>query len=306
MLHHQGLALDEEMIHEEHEHDAEAHARERPLRDRRAGGSTRTSPSGSSAGAQAAFARGRATRPTSSTSRARSSCRSRRSTRRSPGATTAWPASARSSAARPTTTTSSAPRRRAGSMDVQLRTGVPCAFGVLTVENMDQALARTGGGKRDQGRHAAEAIMRDGGAPLGARAGLIRRYAPHMGAGPVLAISSSRSCTSWRSRCCSGTSPGRRSSRCSASGLGRRRRWRAVAGRSAAEPSGDRGGGLPLPAASPSPVRLRSPGRIADGYPRPGAAPRARAGARAAAGQPTDLTLLRTSGGSLMSPSPSS
>jgi 6,7-dimethyl-8-ribityllumazine synthase len=25
---------------------------------------------------------------------------------------------------------------------VQLRTGVPCAFGVLTVENMDQALAR--------------------------------------------------------------------------------------------------------------------------------------------------------------------
>jgi 6,7-dimethyl-8-ribityllumazine synthase len=47
-----------------------------------------------------------------------------------------------------------------GIMDVQLRTGVPCAFGVLTVENMDQALARTGGGKRDQGRHAAEAIIR--------------------------------------------------------------------------------------------------------------------------------------------------
>jgi 6,7-dimethyl-8-ribityllumazine synthase len=46
-----------------------------------------------------------------------------------------------------------------GIQDVQLRTGVPCAFGVLTVDNMDQALARTGGGKRDQGRHAAEAIM---------------------------------------------------------------------------------------------------------------------------------------------------
>ena len=46
-----------------------------------------------------------------------------------------------------------------GIMDVQLRTSVPCAFGVLTVENMDQALARTGGGKRDQGRHAAEAVM---------------------------------------------------------------------------------------------------------------------------------------------------
>src|SRR3954468_2290333 len=43
--------------------------------------------------------------------------------------------------------------------DVALRTGVPCAFGVLTVENMDQALARAGGDKRDQGRHAAEAVM---------------------------------------------------------------------------------------------------------------------------------------------------
>jgi 6,7-dimethyl-8-ribityllumazine synthase len=46
-----------------------------------------------------------------------------------------------------------------GIMDVTLRTGVPCAFGVLTCENMDQALARSGGGKRDQGRHAAEAVM---------------------------------------------------------------------------------------------------------------------------------------------------
>jgi 6,7-dimethyl-8-ribityllumazine synthase len=47
-----------------------------------------------------------------------------------------------------------------GIQDVSLRTGVPCAFGVLTVENMDQALARAGGGKRDQGRHAAEAVLR--------------------------------------------------------------------------------------------------------------------------------------------------
>jgi 6,7-dimethyl-8-ribityllumazine synthase len=46
-----------------------------------------------------------------------------------------------------------------GIQDVALRTGVPCAFGVLTVENMDQALARAGGAKRDQGRHAAEAVM---------------------------------------------------------------------------------------------------------------------------------------------------
>jgi 6,7-dimethyl-8-ribityllumazine synthase len=47
-----------------------------------------------------------------------------------------------------------------GVMDVQLQTGVPCAFGVLTCETMEQALARSGGGKRDQGRHAAEAVMR--------------------------------------------------------------------------------------------------------------------------------------------------
>ena len=46
-----------------------------------------------------------------------------------------------------------------GIQGVQLRTGIPCSFGVLTVENMDQALARTGGGKRDQGAHAAEAVV---------------------------------------------------------------------------------------------------------------------------------------------------
>ena len=46
-----------------------------------------------------------------------------------------------------------------GIQDVQLRTGVPCSFGVLTVENMDQAIARTGGGKRDQGEHAAQAVL---------------------------------------------------------------------------------------------------------------------------------------------------
>ena len=47
-----------------------------------------------------------------------------------------------------------------GVMRVQLDTGVPCAFGVLTCETMEQALARAGGAKRDQGRHAAEAVMR--------------------------------------------------------------------------------------------------------------------------------------------------
>jgi len=47
-----------------------------------------------------------------------------------------------------------------GVMRVQLDTGVPCAFGVLTCETMEQALARAGGVKRDQGRSAAEAVMR--------------------------------------------------------------------------------------------------------------------------------------------------
>jgi 6,7-dimethyl-8-ribityllumazine synthase len=46
-----------------------------------------------------------------------------------------------------------------GLMEVSLSTGVPCAFGVLTVESLEQALARAGGGKRDQGRHAAEAVL---------------------------------------------------------------------------------------------------------------------------------------------------
>ena len=46
-----------------------------------------------------------------------------------------------------------------GIQDVQLQTGVPCSFGVLTVDTMEQALARTGDGKRDTGRHAAEAVL---------------------------------------------------------------------------------------------------------------------------------------------------
>jgi 6,7-dimethyl-8-ribityllumazine synthase len=46
-----------------------------------------------------------------------------------------------------------------GIQDVQLRTGVPCAFGVLTVDTMEQALARAGGDKRDQGEHAAQAVL---------------------------------------------------------------------------------------------------------------------------------------------------
>jgi 6,7-dimethyl-8-ribityllumazine synthase len=47
-----------------------------------------------------------------------------------------------------------------GIQHVQLETGVPCGFGVLTVDTMDQALERVAGGsKRDTGRHAAEAAL---------------------------------------------------------------------------------------------------------------------------------------------------
>jgi 6,7-dimethyl-8-ribityllumazine synthase len=47
----------------------------------------------------------------------------------------------------------------AGIARVALDTGVPCAFGVLTVDTMEQALARTGGGKRHQGEDAARAVL---------------------------------------------------------------------------------------------------------------------------------------------------
>jgi 6,7-dimethyl-8-ribityllumazine synthase len=47
-----------------------------------------------------------------------------------------------------------------GIQDVQLRTGVPVGFGVLTVDTMEQALERVaGGGKRDTGAHAVEAVL---------------------------------------------------------------------------------------------------------------------------------------------------
>jgi 6,7-dimethyl-8-ribityllumazine synthase len=47
-----------------------------------------------------------------------------------------------------------------GVQQVQLDTGAPCAFGVLTCEDMDQALVRSAGDDRDQGKRAAHAVMR--------------------------------------------------------------------------------------------------------------------------------------------------
>jgi 6,7-dimethyl-8-ribityllumazine synthase len=47
-----------------------------------------------------------------------------------------------------------------GIQSVQLETGIPCGFGVLTVDTMEQALARVqGGAKRDSGAHAVEAVL---------------------------------------------------------------------------------------------------------------------------------------------------
>ncbi|HEY8778645.1 MAG TPA: 6,7-dimethyl-8-ribityllumazine synthase [Solirubrobacterales bacterium] len=47
-----------------------------------------------------------------------------------------------------------------GVQEVALRTGIPCSFGVITCETMEQALARAGGDKRDQGRGAALTVAR--------------------------------------------------------------------------------------------------------------------------------------------------
>ena len=47
-----------------------------------------------------------------------------------------------------------------GIQQVQLLSGVPIGFGVLTVDTMEQALARVRGGtKRDTGAHAVEAAL---------------------------------------------------------------------------------------------------------------------------------------------------
>jgi 6,7-dimethyl-8-ribityllumazine synthase len=42
---------------------------------------------------------------------------------------------------------------------VAIQTGVPCTFGVLTVETMDQAIARSGGDKGNAGADAADAAV---------------------------------------------------------------------------------------------------------------------------------------------------
>ena len=47
-----------------------------------------------------------------------------------------------------------------GIAEVSLESREPCAFGVLTVDNREQALERSGGGRRHAGREAAAAVLR--------------------------------------------------------------------------------------------------------------------------------------------------
>jgi 6,7-dimethyl-8-ribityllumazine synthase len=47
-----------------------------------------------------------------------------------------------------------------GIQQVQLGTGIPCGFGLLTVDTIEQAMDRVAGGsKRDTGAHAVEAVL---------------------------------------------------------------------------------------------------------------------------------------------------
>ena len=183
-LHHQGLALDEEMIHDEQERDAACgglgsrwlrrprFSRSSPTRRKRrslrsasrpsSGASTRTSPTASCRGADEGFELAGVEVPNVTHVSV-------------PGAYE-LPFAAKLHATsghfagvaclgvviRGETdhydfVCAEAAR---GIQDVQLETGVPCAFGVITCDTMEQALARAGGGKRDQGRNAALTVAR--------------------------------------------------------------------------------------------------------------------------------------------------
>ena len=54
--------------------------------------------------------------------------------------------------------TAEAPALR-GVQQAGMATGVPMGFGVLTVDTREQALARSGGDKRDSGAAAARAVL---------------------------------------------------------------------------------------------------------------------------------------------------
>ncbi len=92
----------------------------------------------------------------------------------------------------------------AGIMRVQLDTGVPCAFGVLTCETMEQALARSGGGKRDQGATPPRRCMRMAALRGGARERLdwraMAKVCHSCGKGPAFGHSRSHSMVATKRR----------------------------------------------------------------------------------------------------------
>ena len=87
-------------------------------------------------------------------------------------------------------------------------TGVPCAFGVITCETMEQALARAGGDKRDQGRSAAARGDADGADPRRSRLALatatihraMAKVCYSCGKGPAFGNSRSHSMVATRRR----------------------------------------------------------------------------------------------------------
>ncbi len=160
-----------------------------------------------------------------------------------------------------------------GIQDVQLRTGIPTAFGVLTVDTMDQALARSGGDTRDSGRHAADAVLRAASPSASASrpADRRRRRIPVWDANRPHSFSSASrtssepSCCIWMLTRAGGAAPGR--------GF-----WFGPDRDDDPRPPQDDpiapgGAALPLPHAQASDVRLRGPGRLADARPLPARRP---------------------------------
>ena len=171
VLHHQGLPLDDELLHAEQERDGAERASEAEAPERAGDGSLRVCVATFYddladrlvAGATAALVEGgvdaRLDRGPRGPGRLRAAARGQvvradRALRRR-----------------------RLPRRRDPRRDRPLRlrlrrgrarasrrcsstTGVPCAFGVITCDTREQAEARAGGDKRDQGRNAALAALR--------------------------------------------------------------------------------------------------------------------------------------------------
>ena len=108
-----------------------------------------------------------------------------------------------------------------GIQRVQLDTGVPCAFGVITCDTREQAQARAGGDKRDQGRNAAIAVMRMARLPRFDLATITRPWPRSVTAAASAPPSATRAATRW-------SRPGGASTRTSRRSASRRERPHAA------------------------------------------------------------------------------